>query len=248
MTEKLMSQKTGARNGRRLNWSDRIRNFVGRSLKAALPGVAIALASQVQTQADITFKVEQVGPDVVFTATGSINTVQLFANGWTQNTSQWYAGFVEVGSPASAFSRIGFIASSGQQNILRAGTITSPSDLTDYPSISSFGGGGSVTAENIALTKNFGPIDLLLPVNYVSGTAITPQSETFQGTVLSGSNRSYIWTLPGSQKITVEVYPPLDLNSPPPPRLTAPRPRATRWTSRRPSVRTPRAWIRRISL
>ena len=111
MTEKLMSQKTGARNGRRLNWSDRIRNFVGRSLKAALPGVAIALASQVQTQADITFKAEQVGPDVVLTATGSINTGQLFANGWTQNKSNIYGGSVGLQPPGSSFSFNGFIAS-----------------------------------------------------------------------------------------------------------------------------------------
>lgn len=86
MTEKLMSQKTGARNGRRLNWSDRIRNFVGRSLKAALPGVAIALASQVQTQADLAFKLEQVGSDVVMSVSGNINTGTLVGQaGWNQS-------------------------------------------------------------------------------------------------------------------------------------------------------------------
>ena len=154
MTEKLMSQKTGARNGRRLNWSDRIRNFVGRSLKAALPGVAIALASQVQTQADITFKAEQVGPDVVFTATGSINTVQLFDNGWTRNNGTTYGRSVGLQRPDAVFSVNGFIASGldTRQYILRAGTITSPSDLTDYPVFTGGSSSVSVTA-NIALAR-----------------------------------------------------------------------------------------------
>jgi len=74
---------TGDGLGRGMRWSDRIRNFVGRSLKAALPGVAIAMASQVQTQADILFELKQIGPDVVLKGSGSVNTTTLLANGWS---------------------------------------------------------------------------------------------------------------------------------------------------------------------
>ena len=63
MTEKLMSQKTGARNGRGLNWSEGFRRLWNRVLKPGLAAVAIALAGQVETQADLAFKLE---PSVVY--------------------------------------------------------------------------------------------------------------------------------------------------------------------------------------
>ena len=92
MTKKLVSTGNEALSGQELgrgpNWSARIRNLFCRSLKAALPaaamalaGPAIALAGQLAPPSDLQFKLQQQGANVLMTVSGKVNTTSLLTTG-----------------------------------------------------------------------------------------------------------------------------------------------------------------------
>ena len=199
MTEQLKSPESGAPSGRGLNWSAGLRRLWNRCLKPVLPAAAIALAGQVQGLAsDLRFKLEQTGADVVLTLSGRINTSTLLTGGgWATQSG---------GGSTVAYiipSVVGFNGSS--QSMLRGPwTYTSGGELS-LPDL-----GWTVTSGmDVALLQGMGSGNgnIILSRSYPSGAPLSATA-TFGNKNLTGSTRSYVWSLPNGDTVTIEIIVP----------------------------------------
>ena len=131
--------------------------------------------------ADLNFTIQQVGSDVVMTGSGSVNTA-----GLTQGGTGSIKGFLNpsdttfsVGPPTNSTIRI-WSGMTGNKPSIGPGSLTLASSGTgDTFSLTTWNGGG-----------------LYLPVNYISGAALSGQS-TFAGTTISALGLTignYTWT------------------------------------------------------
>ena len=149
--------------------------------------------------ADLIFTIQQVGNDVVMTGSGSVNTAGLTGSG-TSNR----AGSV---NPSFSFFTVG-TPTTVNQNFWRALTGNKPSIGTGSFTLASSGTGDTFSLSNY----NGGGI--YLPLNYISGAALSGQS-TFAGTTISAlglTTGNYTWTWgsganAGSAVMTISAVP-----------------------------------------
>jgi hypothetical protein len=134
--------------------------------------------------AGFTARVSQVGPNVVWSGSGSFNLTDLTPN---QNIPSITAGFNQT------FAQ--FIIGSTS-----SGTTYSGSSFTIFPN--SFGSGSGLAPSSssgsifgIVQTSPSGPREVLVPQGYVSGTVITG-STTYNGQTIAGiglTSGTYVW-------------------------------------------------------
>jgi len=210
MMKKLVSAgnkvPTGDGLGRGMRWSDRISNFVGRSLKAALPGVVIALASQLQILAsDLRFKLEQDGADVLMTLSGSVDTSSLVSvnNGWSKSNGSGNASAVYV-----SINTLGFVT--GSSDTYNGQWQSTPTGRVDVPAFGSFVRNNSNQSALLVNPRSTSPA--LYFVSGYNGGTLSDQV-TLANKQLTGSTRSYVWTLPNQDTVTIEIIPDLSLSS-----------------------------------
>ena len=149
--------------------------------------------------ADLNFTIQQVGSDVVMTGSGSVNKAGLTNTGTANRAGSVYPSFsaFTVGSPTDV-SEGYWSGLTGNKPSIGSGSFTLASSGTgDTFCLSTYNGGG-----------------IYLPVNYVSGAALSGQS-TFSGTTLSALGLTignYTWTWgsganAGSAVMTISAVP-----------------------------------------
>jgi len=152
---------------------------------------SISLSAQ-RSYADIAITAQEVGSDVVFSYSGSIDLTGLFLSGQASSRGALY--------PVNSFIEFGPNSEVADATFSFTGTVSSaPPNI----GTGSFSRPTSSTGSYFSINNN----SFKVPLNYVSGSqisgSITLAGKSLAGLGVDSSNGTYTWGLPSSQEVTL---------------------------------------------